>query len=128
MSPAPAPIAAPVRPPVVQAAPPRRKRLRAWVTLVVVLLIAGSAGAGVYRMRRAQSSDDVPVMQVKQGEFLVVVRCRGALDARHSTQFYTPMAPGLRIAWMAPPGEPVKQGDSFIRFYSSQAKQQLAKK
>jgi HlyD family secretion protein len=128
MSPAPAPIAAPVRPPVVQAAPPRRKRLRAWVTLVVVLLIAGSAGAGVYRMRRAQSSDDVPVMQVKQGEFLVVVRCRGALDARHSTQFYTPMAPGLRIAWMAPPGEPVKQGDSIIRFDSSQAKQQLAQK
>lgn len=94
----------------------------------MVLLIAGSAAAAVYRMRRVQTSDDVPVIQVKQGEFLVVVRCRGALDARHSTQFYTPMVPSLRIAWMAPPGEPVKQGDPIIRFDSSQAVQQLAQK
>jgi multidrug efflux pump subunit AcrA (membrane-fusion protein) len=102
--------------------------LRGWITLFVVLLIAGSAAAAVYRMRRVQTSDDVPVIQVKQGEFLVVVRCRGALDARHSTQFYTPMVPSLRIAWMAPPGEPVKQGDPIIRFDSSQAVQQLAQK
>jgi multidrug efflux pump subunit AcrA (membrane-fusion protein) len=75
-----------------------------------------------------QSSDDTPVTPVKQGEFLVIVRCRGALEARHSTQFYTPMVPGLRIAWMAPPGEGVKQGDPIIRFDSSQAKQQMAQK
>jgi HlyD family secretion protein len=123
----PAPALAPVSLPI-QVAPPRRKRLRAWLTLFVVLLIAGSAAAAVYRLRHVQSSDDVPVIAVKQGEFLVVVRCRGALDARHSTQFYTPMVPGLRIAWMAAPGEAVKQGDPIIKFDSSQAKQQLAQK
>jgi HlyD family secretion protein len=107
---------------------PRRKRVRFWGTLFIVLLVAGSAVAGVYRFRRVQSSDDTPVTQVKQGEFLVIVRCRGALEARHSTQFYTPMVPGLRIAWMAPPGEAIKQGEPIIRFDSSQAKQQLAQK
>ncbi|MEI9973439.1 MAG: hypothetical protein WDO73_16180 [Ignavibacteriota bacterium] len=69
--------------------------------------------AGVYRFRRVQSSDDTPVTVVKQGEFLVIVRCRGELQARHSTQFYTPMAPGLRIAWMAP--------DHPLRFQPGQA-------
>jgi len=128
VAPAVAPVVAPVKPASSPSTNAGRKRLRFWVTLLVVLLVAGSAAAGVYRMRRVQSSDNIPVTQVKQGDFLVVVRCRGALDARHSTQFYTPMVPGLRIAWMAPPGEPIKQGEPIIRFDSSQAKQQLAQK
>jgi multidrug efflux pump subunit AcrA (membrane-fusion protein) len=123
------PASAPASAPQVQAGLPRRRRLRPWITVLVLLLIVGSAAAGVYRLRHgAQSAGDVPVIQVREGEFLVIVRCRGALDARHSTQFYTPMVPSLRIAWMAPPGEPVKQGDPIIRFDSSQAKQQLAQK
>jgi HlyD family secretion protein len=130
MSPAPAPepAASPAKAPAPSTPPPRRKGVRAWTTLLVILLVVGSAAAGVYKFRRTPAADDVPVTPVKQGEFLVIVRCRGALQARHSTQFYTPMAPGLRIAWMAPPGEPVKQGDPIIRFDSSQAKQQLAQK
>jgi multidrug efflux pump subunit AcrA (membrane-fusion protein) len=98
------------------------------LTLLVLLLVIGGAAAGVYRLRSVQSAGDIPATQAKQGDFLVIVRCRGALDARHSTQFYTPMAPGLRIAWMAPAGETIKQGDPVIRFDSSQAKQQLAQK
>jgi multidrug efflux pump subunit AcrA (membrane-fusion protein) len=115
-------------PPASQLPNRRRRRVRIWLTLLAVLLAAGGAAAGVYRMGRVQSAVDIPVTQVKQGEFLVIVRCRGALDAHHSTQFYTPMVPGLRIAWMAPAGEPVTQGDPIIRFDSSQAKQQLAQK
>ena len=127
----PAPASEPPSPPAKTPAPavaPRPKRSRLWAAVLVVLLVVGSAAAGVYKFRRSPAADDVPVTPVKQGEFLVIVRCRGALDARHSTQFYTPMVPGLRIAWMAPPGEPVQQGDPIIRFDSSQAKQQLAQK
>lgn len=105
-----------------------KKRLRFWLTLFVILLIAAGAAEGVYRLRRVQSADDFPVTQVKQGEFLVVVRCRGALEARHSAAFYTPLAPGLRISWMAPSGDPVEQGQPIIRFDSSQTKQTLAQK
>jgi multidrug efflux pump subunit AcrA (membrane-fusion protein) len=79
-------------------------------------------------MRHVQAGDDIPSIQVRQGEFLVIVRCRGELDARHSTQFYAPVVPNLRIAWMSPGGEPVKQGEPIIRFDSSQAQQQLAQK
>jgi multidrug efflux pump subunit AcrA (membrane-fusion protein) len=104
------------------------KRVRFWLTLLVVLLAAGGAAEGVYRLRRVQSAEDVPVTRVKEGDFLVVVRCRGELEARHSSQFYTPMVPGLRIAWMAPGGESIDQGKPIIRFDSSQAEQQLAQK
>jgi HlyD family secretion protein len=118
---------APAEQPAVPRTPVRKKRTRFWVALVVVVLAAAGAGA-FYRLRHTQVSDNVPVTQVKLGEFLVVVRCRGSLEARHSTQFYTPMVPGLRIAWMAPAGEAIKQGDPVIKFDSSQAKQQLAQK
>lgn len=130
MSPAPAQTPVPpttsTLPAIGQSA--RRKRVRFWMVLLIVLLAAGGAVAEVYRMRRVQSGEEIPSIQVKQGEFLVIVRCRGELDAHHSTQFYTPMVPNLRIAWMAPGGEAIKQGDPIIRFDSSQAKQQLAQK
>jgi multidrug efflux pump subunit AcrA (membrane-fusion protein) len=93
-----------------------------------VLAAAAAAAAGVYRMRRVQSGEEYPSVQVKQGEFRVIVRCRGELNANHSVMFYTPMVPNLRIAWMAPGGEPIKSGDPIIRFDSSQAQQQLAQK
>jgi HlyD family secretion protein len=115
-------------PPGRQGSGARRKRVRFLVVLLVALLAAGGAAAGVYRLRHVQAGEEIPSMQVKQGEFLVIVRCRGELDAHLSTQFYTPMVPNLRIAWMAPGGEPIKQGDAIIRFDSSQAKQQLAQK
>jgi len=106
----------------------RGKRVRFWLVLLAVLLMAGGAAAGVYRLRRVQSADDIPATRAKQGDFLVIVRCRGALAARHMAEFYTPLVPGLRISWMAPAGEPVKEGEPIIRFDSSQAQQQLAQK
>jgi HlyD family secretion protein len=121
--PAVAPAAAPGR-----KTKPQNRRLRFWLVFFALLLVAGGTAAGVYRLRRAQSGEEIPATQVKQGEFLVIVRCRGELDARHSAQFYTPLVPNLRIAWMAPGGEPIKQGQPIIRFDSSQAKQQLAQK
>jgi hypothetical protein len=38
------------------------------------------------------------------------------------------MVPNLRIAWMTPPGEGVKQGDTIVKFDSSSAQQTLMQK
>lgn len=65
---------------------------------------------------------------MRKGEFLVLVRCRGALLARQSVGIYTPVVPNLRIAWLAPGGEDVKEGDVIVRFDSSTAQQQLMQK
>ena len=106
----------------------RGKRIRFWVTLVIVLLAIGGAATGVYRLSQVQASVTFPVAQARQSDFLVIIRCRGELRAHRSVTIYTPMVPGLRIAWMSPAGENVKEGDPIIRFDSSQSQQQLAQK
>ena len=107
---------------------PGRKRVRFWLTLLVALLLVGGAAAGLYRLRKVQARVSFPVAQAKHGDFLVIVRCRGELKSARSVEIYTPMVPNLRIAWLAPSGENVQQGDPIIRFDSSSSQQDLAKK
>ena len=104
------------------------RRLRGWLIFVVILAAVGAASAGIYRYRQAAGVVDLPVAPARKGEFLVIIRCRGDLKAGRSAQVYTPIVPNLRIAWMAPPGEPVVAGDSLIKFDSSSAEQTLAQK
>ena len=106
----------------------RWKKIRSWLTFLVVLLLAGGAAAGVYRYRLAQTSLSLPVAPARQGDFLVIIRCRGELHARRSVAIYAPIVPALRIGWLAPSGEPVKQGDTIIKFDSSTSEQQLMQK
>jgi len=113
-------------------APPRRskigRRIRFWAIWVIILAAVGAASAGIYRYRQAAAEVDLPVAPARKGEFLVIIRCRGDLKAGRSAQVYTPIVPNLRIAWMAPAGEPVAAGDSLIKFDSSSAEQTLAQK
>ena len=106
----------------------RTRRMRFWGILFFVLLILGGASAGVYRLRQAQASVTFPVAAARQGDFLVIVRCRGDLKANRSVQVYAPIVPNLRIAWLAPAGATAKQGEPIIRFDSSSAEQQLQQK
>jgi HlyD family secretion protein len=104
------------------------KRLKRWlITLVVLGALAGSA-FGVYRMRQGDPGANLPVAPARKGDFLAIIRCRGDLKAGRSAQVYTPVVPNLRIGWMANACEPVKAGDSLIKFDSSSATQQLMQK
>ena len=58
----------------------------------------------------------------------MIVRCRGELKANRSVQVYAPLVPNLRIAWLAPAGGTVQEGESIIRFDSSSAMEQLQQK
>jgi HlyD family secretion protein len=106
----------------------RSRRIRFWVTLVVFLLVVSGAAAGVYRFRQTQGAVDLPVAPARKGDFLVIIRCRGDLKAARSAPIYAPTVPNLRIAWLAPSGEPVKSGDTIVKFDSSSAQQQLMQK
>jgi len=106
----------------------RVRRIRFWGTLVCVVLALGGASAGVYRLRQVESAVTLPVAQARQGDFMVIIRCRGELKAGRSVQIYAPIVPNLSIAWLAPPGEKVDQGQAIIRFDSSSAQQQLQQK
>jgi HlyD family secretion protein len=106
----------------------RSRRIRFWAILFVVLIAIGGASAGVYKMREAQSAVTLPVAPARQGDFLVIIRCRGEIKAGRSVQIYAPMMPNLRIAWLTPPGEKIEAGATVVRFDSSSATQQLQQK
>lgn len=106
----------------------RSRRIRFWGTLLGVLVAIGGASAGVYRLRQVQSAVTLPVAPARQGEFMVIIRCRGELKAGRSVEIYAPLVPNLRIAWLAPAGEKVDVGKSIVRFDSSSAEQQLQQK
>ena len=80
------------------------------------------------QISRNPDAADLPVAQAREGEFLVIIRCRGELAAGRSAQIYAPLVPNLRIAWMAGSGEVVKKGAPVIRFDSSTVEQQLVQK
>jgi multidrug efflux pump subunit AcrA (membrane-fusion protein) len=93
-----------------------------------VLLALGGGAAGVNQLRQVQAGVTLPVAPARQGDFLVIIRCRGELKAARSVEISAPMVPNLRIAWLSPPGEVVQAGNPIIRFDSSSAQQQLQQK
>jgi multidrug efflux pump subunit AcrA (membrane-fusion protein) len=96
--------------------------------VVLPLVVAALATAGVYRMRRAQTAVNPPTARARKGVFAVLVRCRGELSVKHSVQLVAPNVPDLKIVWLAPPSGPVKKNEPVIRFDPSSAKQQLDEK
>src|SRR5579862_1381343 len=107
----------------------RLRTARFWAGFVITLLALGGAAAGVYRLRQVQAAGTLPTAPARQGDFSVIVRCRGELKARHSVQIVAPVnVPSLRIVWQAPPGSAVKEGDSVVRFDPSSTEQQLQEK
>jgi HlyD family secretion protein len=106
----------------------RWRKIRSTVIWLVVLGAIGGASAEVYRLRQAQASVEYPTAPARKDDFSVIVRCRGSLRARRSVPVYAPIVPQLRIAWLATAGEPVKEGESLIKFDSSASQQQLDQK
>ena len=107
----------------------RRNRVKGWISLGAILLVAGIAGVETYRIRRVSASTTLPTAPARKGDFSVIVRCRGELKARRSVQLTAPVnVPDLRIVWAAPTGTQVKAGDVVIKFDPSAATQQLKEK
>jgi len=103
-----------------------RHKARSWITFVVTMLVLAGAAAGIYRLRQVEAAGTLPTAAAQQGEFSVIVRCRGELKAQRSVQITAPVnVPSLRIVWEAPPGGAVKAGDLVVRFDPSSAQQQL---
>src|ERR1041384_3676990 len=109
--------------------PRRRRYWGGWLGVLVVGVIAATAGSGLYRMRRAHAAVNPPTARARKGEFAVIIRCRGELAVKRSVQLTAPVnVPDLKIVWMAAPGGHVKAGEPVIRFDPSSAKQQLEEK
>lgn len=106
----------------------RWRKIRSVVFFILIVGVIGGASAAVYRMRQSSAGVDYPSAPARKDNFSVIVRCRGNLRARRSVPVYAPIVPQLRIAWLATAGQPVKQGQSILKFDSSGSQQQLDQK
>lgn len=98
------------------------------VTAAVVLVSVVAAGWIVARQFGPDPEAALPIAPARRDEFLTVIRTRGQVQAARSAPIYAPAAQDLRVSWMAPPGEPVEQGQPMIRFDSSSAEADLVAK
>jgi multidrug efflux pump subunit AcrA (membrane-fusion protein) len=101
------------------------KRLRPWLVAVVLCALIAGAGYAARYLRRTQNVVDVPMVPAREGEFQVIVSCRGDLVARRSVQILAPQVPNLNIVWTASPGSNVKAGDVVVKFDRGGAERQL---
>lgn len=106
-----------------------RPYVRIWIRAgAILLLLAGSAFA-FFKLRHTRAVADLPTAAARQGDFLVMVRCRGELGAHRSVQLSAPLdVPDLQIVWLAPAGSDVKAGQTVIRFDPSRSQQDLKEK
>lgn len=107
----------------------RRSRVGAGIrTGVILLLLAGSVFA-LREFRLSRHALDLPTAQAHRGDFAILVRCRGELNARRSLQLAAPLdVPDLQIVWLAPEGSEVKRGQTVVRFDPSHLLQDLKEK
>ena len=107
----------------------RRRGVSIFLTLTVLAALAAAAAFAYSRFGKNGADPALPTATARQGEFLVIVGCRGELVAGRSVQITAPLnVPDLRIVWQAVPGNPVKPGDPVVRFDESGAKRQLQEK
>jgi HlyD family secretion protein len=96
---------------------------------VAALLIAGTAFAWKQYAHRHTEVADVPTAPARQGEFAVMIRCRGSLTARRSAQIVAPVGvQDLQIVWLAPSGSEIREGQPVIRFDRSLLQQEVLEK
>lgn len=104
------------------------RRLRGWLIFLLIVGLVGGGSAAIYKYRQSLNVANYPVAPARQGDFLVIIRCRGDLKAQRSVGIYAPRVPDLRIAWLAPASQLVKTGEPIVRFDSSTAQQTLQQK
>lgn len=107
----------------------RRRVIRLSVTIALLTALGVGGYFGQKMLGKANGAKVLATAPVRQGEFLVMIRCRGELLARRSLQILAPVKiPNLQIVWMVPQNTLVKEGDVVVRFDPSGAKQQLVEK
>lgn len=83
--------------------------------IVAVVLLGGYYGVDAI----FSTAQDIPMMQVRRGEFLIAQNVNGQIDARRAYVISSPRIRGLQITWLAPEGSMVSAGDPVIRFDAS---------
>lgn len=97
---------------------------RPYAVLIVVVLIAVGAAFGARRLMR--SAPDLPIYDVRRGEFVDYLQLRGDVRALKSIVLTAPMRAGdLQITKLVPSGTQVHKGDVVVVFDVNDLKTRL---
>lgn len=105
----------------------QRRRTRIWV-ITGVIVVAGVGGMiAMSRNRPLNTTNEIPLAEVKRGDFEVVVHATGELKAGESMMLTAPAIGGdsLQITHLAQTGDVVKKGDLVIEFDPSEQNYKL---
>ncbi|HYK89856.1 MAG TPA: HlyD family efflux transporter periplasmic adaptor subunit [Acidobacteriota bacterium] len=116
----------------------RKPRLRLARIIAVLMIIAAVSGLVMYRstiwtrvtrVLAAAEEDPIPVEALQKVSFQLEVPAYGEIIGLESVPIPTPSTRtgSLKIAWLIPEGSFVKQGDTVVRFDSTDAKLNLEK-
>lgn len=106
----------------------KKQRWGTMLRVVLCLVIGAGVIAAWSHFKGAQAASDLPTATAKQGEFAVLVTCRGNVTAKRRVELEAPDVPDLQIIWLAPSGSLVKAGSVVIRFDGSKLQQDLREK
>ena len=97
------------------------------VVSLAALLVVAAVATGAVRAIRGLGGSSVAVMTLERGDFVRNVRAEGNLQAIDATLLGPPaeVRRPLKIAWLAPDGSPVKEGDVVVRFDPTELDQAL---
>lgn len=88
-----------------------------WASLCIALMVAASGVYAYAHFRKLRKTPDIPTGPARQGDFAVVINCRGSLTAERSVQLTAPRdVQDLQVVWLAPSGSTVHAGQIVVRF------------
>ena len=95
----------------------RRRRI-VWAAVVLIVLFSIGMIGAARRTHMASEEGDIPVAQVKRGDFDAKIYTTGELRASHSSMLTAPPIGGgvLQITHLLRTGTPVKKDDVVIEF------------
>ena len=96
-----------------------KRRISLW--LVIIAVCAGG-GYAAYRYTNT-TTVEVPVQQVRRGEFIQSIRTRGEVNSTNSITLSAPQVPDLQIVSLVSQGQAVKKGDVVVEFDSAAQEQ-----
>lgn len=100
-----------------------------WLRFAVSVFLLGGSAFAWREYSRRQPVLDLPTAPVRQGDFNVLIHCRGSLAAKRTAQITAPIGVAdLQIVWLSPTGSEVKEGQSIFRFDESKLQQDLREK
>jgi multidrug efflux pump subunit AcrA (membrane-fusion protein) len=101
--------------------------LKRTIVFGVILGTVVAAAVALPRLRALGGDDDVPVYTVSRGDFVREIHADGNLKAADATLLGPPAENRrpLKIAWLAPDGSEVRDGDTVVRFDPTDLEEEL---